>query len=561
MARHNMFRANKKHLQTGLFGISSNLSNAKQKKLSRSEEYHFYEMIFCNIREEDFSTLYSEKSSRPNAAINSMVSALLLKERRGWTYEALFDQIDFNLLTRTALGLNDLETTPFCASTLFYFQNHLTDYWLETGINLLEHVFDHLTESQLKKLKLKTDIQRSDSLLAASNICNYSRLQLLIEVLLRLYRVLSESDQKEYESLFSDYLKRNSSSKYIYSLASEELPSEMEKIGKLYYQLFKCLSAEYKETKIYKIFVRVFGEHFSVIEEKIEVKEREELHSGCVQSPDDIEATYRKKRDKKTKGYAVTATETANPDNPINLITDVAVTPNNKDDSEILNDRIDKIKEKTPDLNELHTDGAYGSEDNDKKMEKLGITHIQTAIRGRNTKVPIIIEQKSYEEYEVSCPSQTVKSDQTRTRYKACFDLAICSNCPLAKDCRTIEQNKCHVFYFTYSDYLANKRQRNIYDIPRERRTLRNNVEACMNEFQVHTKNGKLKVRGLFKTSLFAYERAITINFGRIYRYAMQNHENYEKVFVQFYFLSIFCFIIKRFLNKYQKSVGYLLAS
>jgi len=66
-------------------------------------------------------------------------------------------------------------------------------------------------------------------------------------------------------------------------------------------------------------------------------------------------------------------TETANPENELNLLTDIAVKPNNTDDSDIMNDRIETLKEKTPDLKELHTDGGYGSEDNDRKFEELGI--------------------------------------------------------------------------------------------------------------------------------------------------------------------------------------------
>ncbi len=54
-------------------------------------------------------------------------------------------------------------------------------------------------------------------------------------------------------------------------------------------------------------------------------------------------------------------TETANPENKLNLLTDIAVKPNNTDDSAILNSRLETLKEKTPDLKELHTDGAYGS--------------------------------------------------------------------------------------------------------------------------------------------------------------------------------------------------------
>ena len=88
----------------------------------------------------------------------------------------------------------------------------------------------------------------------------------------------------------------------------------------------------------------------------------------------------------------------------MNLITDLAVEPNNTNDSDILNNRIDFPKEKTPDLKELHTDGAYGSEDNDKKFEELGITHIQTAVRGRKNKVDLKIEETKEGKYEVTCP-------------------------------------------------------------------------------------------------------------------------------------------------------------
>jgi len=50
---------------------------------------------------------------------------------------------------------------------------------------------------------------------------------------------------------------------------------------------------------------------------------------------------------------------------------------------------------------------------------------------------------------------------------------------------------------------------------------LRPGVEATMKEFKTRTNNGKVKVRGLFKTSIFAFTIGIAINFGRIFRYLM----------------------------------------
>ena len=93
-----------------------------------------------NIKEEDFSCLYSEIDSRPNVPVNCMVSAILLQHRQKLTYEKLFDSIKFNLLTKTALGLQTLDEVPFSEASLFNFQNRLNAYFIETGINLLERV-------------------------------------------------------------------------------------------------------------------------------------------------------------------------------------------------------------------------------------------------------------------------------------------------------------------------------------------------------------------------------------------------------------------------------------
>ena len=352
-----MFRQNTSHLQSSLFGIASQLPKAKLEKLQKSKEYDFYQLVFCKISEKDFSVLYSNNCSRPNAPVNSLVASIILMYRNNWTTEELFDRIDFDLLTRTALGLDTLEETPFCSATFFNFQNRLLCHFSQTGHNLIERVFDGLTEQQLKTLKIKTDIQRSDSFMAMSNIRSYSRTQLLIEMLIRLHRILSDEDQNRFNDILSPYIKQ-SSGQYLYTLQRQQIPQEQEKLGRLYHALYEALKERYKDSEVFGIFARVYTEHFTLIDDKITVKTGQELHGSTLQSPDDIDATYRKKRDRHYRGQSVNVTETAHPDNELNLITDVAVCSNNTDDSKILNERVGPIKEKTPDLNELHTDGA-----------------------------------------------------------------------------------------------------------------------------------------------------------------------------------------------------------
>ncbi|UCE08622.1 MAG: transposase, partial [bacterium] len=315
-----------------------------------------------------------------------------------------------------------------------------------------------------------------------------------------------------------------------------DLPHELEKIGQLYQWIYENLYSTYAEFDIFKIFERVYHEHFTVVEEKITVKSSDQLHSGCVQSPDDVDASYRDKNGKTSKGQAINVTETAHPDNPINLVTDVVVNPNNIDDSQVLGERLDRVKQKTPDLDELHFDGGYGSSDNDEKFAEYGITPIQTAVRGRQAAVTIEIEQVSDDEYKVSCRQQTVTSQPTRNRHKAEFDLKTCHQCPHRNQCSAINMKKYSVFYFSREDYLARRRQNRIHEIPKERRTLRNNVEATVKEFVCKMPRKKLKVRGAFKAEVFAYSMAISVNFGRIYRLILDDPE---------YFKAFFFFIFK----------------
>lgn len=70
---------------------------------------------------------------------------------------------------------------------------------------------------------------------------------------------------------------------------------------------------------------RVYLENFTEVGEKIIIKTPEELTSSSLQSPDDIEATYRKKNNKQFYGQVVNIIETCNPVNPIDLLTDISV--------------------------------------------------------------------------------------------------------------------------------------------------------------------------------------------------------------------------------------------
>lgn len=515
-----MFKPNRSHTQSELFAFGPHLSDRKRQQLEESEEYQFYQLIFRQIPEADFAVLYSEQGSRPNAPINRMVAALILQHQRGWTYRELLKHLDFDLTTRVALGVWDLETTPFSRATLFNFQRRLAAHWVETGENLLERVFDHLTQHQLAALELATDIQRADSFLAASNIRAYSRLQLLIEVLQRFVRVLTDADQAAVADRVDPYLGQ-SSGQYLYRLEADALPTVLARLGPIYQQWLARFEADYGETEAYHILQRVYTEQFTEVADQVEVRAAEALGSASLQSPDDPDATYRNKGGQESRGQVIHVAETCHPANQLHLITDVAVAPNNTDDSTILADRVEKMQKHTPDLAELHTDAGYASDDTDQMLQAADITLIQTAIKGRTAAVPLTItaREDGADGYQVTCPEQTVSAQRTPKQWKAEFNWVVCADCSVQAECPTIAGKAARRWYFDAVDAQRHARWHRWEALPEERQSLRPNVEATVREMQGAMPHKQLKVRGMCATEMYALLRAIGVNFGRIARF------------------------------------------
>ena len=517
-----MFRPNETHHQQDIFGIETQLSPGLSKRLRESMEYAFYEEVFCRIPEETFADLYSESSAtRPNTPVNVLVGALILQHMYDWTFAELMDRVDFDLKVRAALGLWSLDQESFSRATLFNFLARVRDDMVATGRNRFETVFDGLTDEQRKRYGLNSSIQRCDSTQMGTNIRDYTRIELLVEVVLRMWRVLDKAHQEEHQKRFAPYVDVKTSSQFIHRLRKSDIDHTLEQLGQLYGWMIDALKDGYGSTGIHRIVCRVFAEQFTYVEEKIAVRAAGEIRSDSLQSPDDPEATYREKDGEAFHGFVLHATETANPENGFQLIVDVAVAPNNQDDSRILHDRLPGMHEKTPDLCELHSDAAYPSEANDQLQGELGILAVQTAIRGRVAEAPFQIDRDETGLLHIRCAAGHVVTGSSAAKHlKAEFAAANCADCPFAAVCTS--QQRAHggrTFYFKEADVVKQARHRRLQSLPEERQTVRANVEATVKQFKAPCRNGKLRTRGRWGASRYGFLRAIGINFGRIYRH------------------------------------------
>jgi len=68
------------------------------------------------------------------------VGSLILKHLFNWTYEELFRNLNFNILTRHAIGIDSIEENVFSEASIFNFQNKVIDYFVQSGKDLLTSI-------------------------------------------------------------------------------------------------------------------------------------------------------------------------------------------------------------------------------------------------------------------------------------------------------------------------------------------------------------------------------------------------------------------------------------
>ena len=364
-----MFKPNTQHLQPAIISAASELPEKQRKRLEASWAGTFYKEFFCRIDEESFAILYSNKASRPNVPVNVLIGLEALKAGFGLSDEELYARFCYDLQVRYALGYDRLGDGDFEIRTLYYFRERLSRYNAEHGINLLEKAFEDVTDQQITALKVHTEMQRMDSTQIASNIVSASRLQLLVESLIRLERILSDADKERLADQLAPFT-RDSAGHYTYRIKGKQAVSEhMQRIGETIYEILKELRSAYEEETAYQIMARLFEENFTLEEQSLRPKENNKLSSDSLQSLDDLEASFRTKAGKHYKGYVANITETCDPENDLQLVTKVQVAPNNIDDTQLLAEALPELKERT-DLDTLYTDSGYGSpEAVDSKMK------------------------------------------------------------------------------------------------------------------------------------------------------------------------------------------------
>ena len=534
-----MHRKSSPNTQFPLISSLNDLSEKQRKLLDESWAGVFYRELFCRLKEEPFAVLYSDLPSRPNYPVRILLALEFLKAGNGWTDQVMYERFCFDHQVRYALGLWKLGEGEFELRTMYYFRERLSRYMQETGIDLVSQAYKQVTDEQTTAFNLNTGMQRMDSTQVASNIHTAGRLQLLVEILQRVHRMLTEEDKDHYGNVFAPYIQGHAG-QYIYHLKGQDTNEHIQKIGELMQSLVAELRPGYAQELGYQTLERVFGEHFRVEEQGLKTKIGQELSASSLQSPDDLEATYRQKGQREYIGYVTNTTETCDPDNPLQLITQVQVAPNNTEDADLLVEALPNLQART-ELATLYTDGGYGSAEADQALQDNQIELVQTAIRGRapsteklNLSDFEIKQSQSGTPTEITCPGkQTVAVQQSNQKkgYVAHFETEVCQGCPFSSKCpaqRGKRDERWHL-RFTQEQARMSQRRRKSRLRQKEGRNLRAAIEATICSLKRAFPASKLPVRGLYRVTCMMIGSALMSNIRRIKRYLdillKPNHE------------------------------------
>ena len=503
--------------------------------------FTFRERVLPLIDEQKFQHLYCEAEGRPNASIRTMVSLLIFMglEQYSWrgTEFQFARRLDWLIATNTPFGQAQIDHT-----TLFKFYQRLEadDTVRELFVELTE-TFIHACGTSLKK-------QRTDSFYIHGWLKILSRYGLFKETIRKFLQALRKQQPEVYlnikEQLSQDYLEQD------FDLTEKDKELAHRKIALMAQDLYKLKTAfeHHNQIKYYETFktlVTIFEQQCDIKETKendpeIIIKEQPDGETIC--TPHNIEARYVRKGKQRVTGDKAFVTETCDPDNKTQFITDIEVTESTEHDSK-----------QQPHIQHRLIEHEFKP---DQQYEDAGFVNGQTILDSHDNGIelegPTAGRSQSFEAYEDGqrpfdagdfkttldeqtgdltvheCPNHQQPKDQQRSektdKMMAHFDPDICRSCADAPRCPVKVGKRMATYHVDEAEYVGAVRHHQ-YMSNRDYRqacAIRAGAEATVSELTRAHGLRKSRHRHRSRTKLQLIFGALACNVKRFIRHGEQ---------------------------------------
>lgn len=412
--------------QQEMFGAAGLLPPKRREACEKSWAGPFREKALPILlrAEPEFAEFYDEGNGRPNRSVALVVGTLVLKEANDLTDEETLDALRFDTRWWCAFEL-DPEEADLCQKTLHNFRAKL----LASGKGAV--VFRRLTDELIAALGVRVDRQRLDSTHVLSNFARLNRLGLFCETIRVFLHALYKGHRDLHDRLPAGLLKRHGEQSWYRDARREEGPRRLRVVARDLYRLVDRFKEHRALSKMeeFKMLERLLSEQCMIGTASkprqddddqddgaapVELKDAQDVPSDSLQTPHDADTTY---SGHKGKGYEVQVAETCAPDNPVELITGVEVTPSAGSDAAATIPMIESLERAGHKPKELVADTTYSGAKNAAEAAKRGVNLLAPApAKGKPE------AGKVYPPPEVDCPTERKKAGEWLKRQEAQLD-------------------------------------------------------------------------------------------------------------------------------------------
>lgn len=463
--------------QRVLFDAGGLLPPGKQERCKKTwaEAFRLHALPILRRVEDEFADLFDEGLGRPNRPVELVLGTLILKEMSDLTDDEALEHLDFDALWWWAFQREPHEL-QLCQKTLHNFRAGLIRQE-KSGL-----AFRRITDDLAKVLKVAAGRQRLDSTHILSNIAHLSRLGLFCETIRLFLKDVQKADPKAYGELPEALLERHGEESRYADARKEQRPRRLEVVARDVGRLIAAFEKNegVKGTEGWDLLQRLFKDQCRVTRTPRKPKKRDDDHgdggvavelkppmeisSDSLQSPHDPDATY---SGHKGKGYSAQLMETCLPENPVQLITAVELTPACVSDAKATVPMVQQALAAGHAPAEVVADTAYSGAKNAADLAKEGVNLLAPAPGPGKPE-----EGKAYPEPQAQCPKSFLKS----------------------------------------GDWLRCQEASAGFQ---ERYAIRSGIEATNSELKRKHGLGKLRVRGESRVALALYFKALACNVKR----------------------------------------------
>ena len=497
--------------------------------------------VLTLIDEEKFHHLYSEDEGRPNAPIKTAVSLLIFMGIEKLTWRGVKFQfprrLDWMIATNTPFGKARIDHT-----TLFKFYQRL-----EVD-NTARELFTELTDAFIKACGTSLKKQRTDSFYIHGWLRILSRYGLFKESIRKFLQALRKQKPGLYEEikgqLSQDYLGKD------FDLTEKDRELAQKKVALMAQDLYRLKSAfeNHKQVQHYetfKILSQVFSQQCEVkdnMDAEPEIVIKEKPDKGAICTPHNTEVRYVRKGNQRVTGDKGFVTETCDPNNKTQFLTDVDVIEATCPDSK-----------EQPNIQDRLIENEFKPE---KQYEDAGFVNGQTILDAKEKSIelegPTAGRSQSFEVYEQEdrpldagdfdttiddktnelivnkCPNNQEPQDQKRSektgKMIVHFDRDVCSVCPYTERCPVKIGKRVATYTVDEAEYMGAVRHHQYMSNGEYRKecAIRAGAEATVSELTRAHGMRKSRHRKQSRTRLQLIFGALACNVKRFIRHGEQ---------------------------------------